>query len=159
MVEREYRRGRSLHWWAVGAAAAVVVCVFAGAAGWLTLHPVDVTVHGAPRAAATSGSSDEDQIRDVLQAISDAYNRRDVKSAEENLCGHVRVQWNPKLESVWMAYRLRHGTAAFTITSVDVTGAAAHVTGTQSYANDGVPHKFTAEMGRAPYGWKMCSST
>ncbi|GAC1399536.1 MAG: hypothetical protein NVS4B6_22560 [Mycobacterium sp.] len=159
MIKRGERRGSSRYWWTIGAAVAAALFIVGAATTWLTVHPVEVTVAGAPHAADSTGKSDEDQIRDVLQAISDAYNRKDVKGAEDNLCAHIRAQWSPQLESVWMTYRLRHGAAEFTVTSVDVTGAAAHVTGTQTYANDGRPHDFTAEMGRAPYGWKMCSST
>jgi hypothetical protein len=158
VVKREERRVRALYSWTVGVVA-VVVPVVVGTTAWLTVHPVEDTVRGAPRAAEPTGSSDEDQIRDVLHAISDAYNRKDVRSAEDNLCAPARAQWNSKLESVWLAYRLRHGAAEFTIRSVDVRGAAAHVTGTQTYANDAEAHGFTAEMGRAAYGWKMCSST
>jgi hypothetical protein len=117
-------------------------------------------VSGTPRAADATERSDEDQIADVLQAISDAYNRKDVHGAEGNLCGRARAQWNPQLEGVWMAYRLRHGNLEFTIKSIDVTGAAAHVAGTLRYANDTHPHSFTAQMGRGVRGgWKLCSST
>lgn len=140
--------------------AVAILVVFAIAGGfWLGVDPVEKTVPGAPRAAGFVGRSDEDQIGDVLQAISDAYNHKDVKSAEGNLCAHVRSQWNARLENVWMTYRLRHGTADFTITSIDVRGAAADVTGRQSYTNDVHPHDFTALMGRGTGGWKMCSST
>jgi hypothetical protein len=158
VVNREVRRIRPLSPWTVGVEA-VVVSVIVATIAWLTVHPLQDTVRGAPRAAEQTGSSDEDQIRDVIQAMTDAYNRKDVRSTEDNLCASVRAQWNPKTESAWLAYRLQHGAAQFTIRSVDVTGAAAHITGTQTYANDTQAHGFTAEMGRAARGWKMCSST
>ncbi|WP_163751335.1 hypothetical protein [Mycolicibacterium helvum] len=125
----------------------------------MTTHPIGDTVGGTPHAAEPTGTSDQDQIRHVLQAMSDAYNDKDVRGAEGNLCAYERAQWNPQLESKWLAYRLQHGAAQITIRSVDVRGAAAHVTGTQIYANDAAPHQFTAEMGRVAHGWKMCSST
>jgi hypothetical protein len=131
----------------------------AGAVGAVgAFRPADV-VAGTARAGAPTGPSDEDQIVRVLQAISDAYNRKDVQAAEEYLCGRSQMQWNPQLESAWMRYRLRYGALRFTVDTVDVTGRAARVTGTQIYANDSRPHAFTADMGREPQGWKMCSST
>jgi hypothetical protein len=126
---------------------------------WLGVERSVTVVSGAPHAAETVGESDGDQIRDVLQAISDAYNRTDVKSAESNLCARVRSQWNESLEGAWMRFRLRHGPFRFTIKSIAVNGASAHVTGTQTYTNDGNAVMFTAEMGRGRQGWKMCSSS
>jgi hypothetical protein len=126
---------------------------------WLTAHPIEEAVRGKARAAEATGSSDEGQIRDVIQAITDAYNRKDVRSTEDNLCAPERAQWNPSVERAWLAYRLQHGAAEFSIRSVDVRGTAAHVTGTQTYANDTRAHAFTAEMGRGYNGWKMCAST
>jgi hypothetical protein len=152
-----HRRRRSALAWII-TIACVVSLVLAGTL-WLAVHRSNIVISGTPRAGEPVGTSDEDQIRGVLQAISDAYNRKDVSSAEGNLCPQVRGQWNPQLESVWMKYRLRHGAEEFTIESIDVSGAAAHITGTQRYANDVKPHDFMAEMGRGAYGWKMCSST
>jgi hypothetical protein len=159
VVKREVRRGRSLFSWTAGSATAVAVSVLVGATGWWTVHPVEDTVSGVPRAAQPTVRSDQEQIRDVLQAMSGAYNRKDVRGTEDNLCTDLRAQWNPQLEIAWLATRVRQGAAEVTITSVDVRGRAAHVTGTQTYANDAKAHDFTAEMGRAAYGWKMCSST
>ena len=138
--------------------AAVLTPVCAGWFGILGAHPLTVTITGAPRAADTAGRTDADQIRDVLQSISDAYNDEDVRAAEEHLCPRSRAQWSPALEKVWMGYRMRHGSFSFTITSVEVTGEVAHVTGTQTYARDPEPRAFAAEMGRVSHEWKMCSS-
>jgi hypothetical protein len=153
VVKHDERRGQCVRSWTAGSAFAVAGSVLIGATAWLTGHSIDHTVYGAPTAI-----SDQDQIRDVLQAMSDAYNQKDIQGTETNLCAQARTQWNPQLESAWLTYRSRHGAAEVTITSVDVIGSAAHVTGTQTYANDLEAHGFTAEMGRAAYGWKMCSS-
>ncbi|BBZ26656.1 hypothetical protein MMAD_09510 [Mycolicibacterium madagascariense] len=139
-------------------AACVVAMLSVGAFTVPNLH-TQVLVSGVAVPDASIGTSDEDQIRIVLQAISDAYNRKDVRAAQDSLCARSRSQWSPQLERVWMAYRLRHGAMEFTIRSVEVTGVVARVTGTQTYFNDVVPQKFTAEMGRSPSGWRMCSST
>lgn len=137
-----------------------MVSAILGMAAWLTVHPIEETVAGAARAAVeTLGLSDQDQIREVLHAMSDAYNRKDVRSTEDNLCNDLRAQWNPQMERAWLANRLRQGSAEITIRSIEVTGKAAHVMGIQTYANDAQAHAFTAEMGRAARGWKMCSST
>lgn len=136
---------------------AAVAIVVSGSV-WLVVNRWETTVSGIPRAADPVGKSDEDQIRDVLQAISDAYNRKDVRSGEMLLCARARAVWNPRLESVWMRFRMQHGTAEFDIKSIDVNGAVARVSGTQTYANDRKPQDFTAEMGRGTGGWKMCSS-
>jgi hypothetical protein len=140
------------------AAVGVLLLTLGAVVSVSAVRPVDV-VTGAARAAEPTGPSDEDQIVGVLQAISDAYNRKDVQGAEAYLCGRSQMQWNPQLESAWMRYRLRYGALRFTVDSVVVTGRSARVTGTQIYANDSRPHAFTADMGREPQGWKMCSST
>jgi hypothetical protein len=142
----------------------IIALVGAGASGATAVVSIpafswQIVVAGTPRAAEATGRTDEEQIVDVLRAISDAYNRKDIQSAEGNLCARARTQWNPQLEGVWMAYRHRHGTLEFTIDFIDVAGTAAHVAGTQVYANDRKPQVFTAEMGRGPHGWKLCSST
>jgi hypothetical protein len=159
VIKREQHRGYSLLSRTAGGAAAVVMSAVVGATAWLSVHPIETTVTGAPRAAEPTGVADQDQIRDVLRAMSVDYNRKDIRGTEDNLCAQARAQWNPQLENAWLTYRLRHGAAEIAITSVDVRGAVAHVTGTQTYANDVAAHGFTAEMGRAAHGWKMCSST
>ncbi len=153
MLNHHMRRASRAFWSVV-----IIVGVVVGAMTVPSLHP-QVVVSGVPRADTSSAPSDEDQIRVVLQSISDAYNRMDVRAAQDSLCARSRSQWSPQLESVWMAYRLRHGAMDFTIRSVDVTGVVARVTGSQTYANDVRPQPFTAEMGRSPSGWRMCSST
>ena len=153
MIQRRGGSRRSL------TAVSVTASALIGVSAWLTAHPIEDTVRGAPRAAERTASSDEDQIRGVLQAMSDAYNRMDVRSTEDELCAQARAQWNPEMESAWLAYRSRHGAAEFTVRSLDVSGAAAHVTGTQTFHNDAKVQGFTAEMRRATYGWKVCSST
>ena len=125
----------------------------------VSISPHDRVIVGSPRPTYPAGKSDEDQIRGVLQAISDSYNRKDVKSAEEQLCTRARSQWNPALEQVWMNYRLRHGPYQFVLASIRVSGVVADVTGRQTYVNDAAPTDFTAAMERQRNGWKMCSST
>ncbi|OKH81307.1 hypothetical protein EB75_17700 [Mycobacterium sp. ST-F2] len=116
-------------------------------------------VTGEAQPADRMGRSDEDQIRDTLRAISDSYNRQDVRSAQLLLCAPARSQWNAGLERVWMRFRRDHGVMQFTVDSVLVRGTQADVSGTQMYANDAVPKPFTAKFGRGPHGWRMCSST
>ena len=157
MLDTEKPRASwSSRWIAFIAGVAAVLVV---AALTVTILHSRVVVSGVPRADASIDTSDEAQIRGVLRTISDAYNRKDVHGAQDSLCTRSRSQWNPQLERVWMAYRLRHGAMDFTIRSVDVTGVVARVAGFQDYVNDAKPQPFTAEMGRSPSGWRMCSST
>lgn len=143
----------------VAAIALLAATICAAAFTFVSIYPPGKVIVGSPRAIYPAGKSDEDQIRDVLQAISDSYNRKDVKSAEDQLCSHVRSQWSSSLERVWMRYRSRHGPFRFVLHSIHVSGLVADVTGHQTYANDTVPRDFTASMARQRDGWKMCSST
>jgi hypothetical protein len=139
--------------------SALIVIVSAVALISMSVHPHERVVAGSARAAYPTGPSDEDQIRDVLQAISHSYNEKDVKSAEDQLCWRARAQWSTSLEQVWMRYRLRHGPFQFIVGSIHVSGVVADVTGRQTYANDTAPKDFTAAMEHERDGWKMCSST
>ena len=140
-------------------ASVLAATISAIALTFVSVHQYDEVIVGSPRAAYRAGASDEDQIRDVLQAISNSYNRTDVKSAEDQLCRRAQLQWNPSLERVWLTYRLRHGPFEFALASIRVSGVVAEVTGRQRYANDAAPTDFTAAMERQRNGWKMCSST
>lgn len=127
----------------VGLAAVAAVIVAVGVAALILV----------PQTAADPPKSDEDQIREVLSGVVEAYNNADFNKYVSYFCPSERSGLGDA--SQLRQNRADTGRLSFDDISIDVTGDTAKVTATATVENEDEPDTQTVDFVKEDGRWMM----
>ncbi|WP_117406757.1 nuclear transport factor 2 family protein [Mycobacterium marinum] len=106
-----------------------------------------------PQTAADPPKSDEDQIREVLSGVVEAYNNADFNKYVSYFCPSERSGLSDA--SQLRQNRADTGRLSFDDISIDVTGDTAKVTATATVENEDEPDTQTVDFVKEDGRWMM----
>jgi hypothetical protein len=108
--------------------------------------------------ASAQASTDEDQVRAVLNGMNTSYNRTDFRSFASHLCAGILKAAG--FEAGWYASRKSDGPTQITINSVEVTGVSDLTRAVANVrfqaANHAEAKTLDVEFLRQGADWKAC---
>jgi hypothetical protein len=141
--------------WPFVAAAAVAAIIGVGYIAQKVSHSVGSPLSGL--ATAFNSSGDEGQIKQVVQAWTDAFNNRDLAGMQSAMCSGSAAD----LPSNVFQLRDRYGPFTNSVSNVKVSGdrATATVTSTWSNSNGTGGERFDDSFAVESGAWKICHIT
>jgi ketosteroid isomerase-like protein len=145
------------------AGAALCATVLAGGCSHTTggapvMPHSSTSVHaGAPNPTTSPATSDEDQIRRVVQEFADAYNSENWDAYTELMCTPMRARFTGTVMDYLKKDRTNAGVTTVSVTSVSVNGDTATVH--MDSHNEALGSKSVSlQVKREEDGWKICQS-